>query len=196
MRLLSMIIVLVLIASNLGAQDRKLTYNVVRNGNVIGTLDLVESISNNSIHFLLSSDVKTRFIFTFTVKAREESIYKDGIMIYSSVYRNSNGKIKINKQTRFEGGIYQVSNKGETSQMKIDPIHYNFHGLYLFEPKQLSVVYSDNFGKYMPIIKMPNNKYKVALPDGNYNYYYYKDGICQKVELYNTLYTAQLVLKK
>ena len=196
MRLICIAVVLLLIASQLHPQERKLTYNVVRNGKVIGTLDFVESISNNSIHFMLNSEVKTRFVFTFTVKAREESIYKGGIMIYSSVYRNFNGKVKIDKQTRLDGNVYQVSNKGEKTEMKIDPIHYNFHGLYFFEPKQLSLVYSDNFGKYMLITKMPDNKYKVNLPDGNYNYYYYKDGLCQRVEMYNSLYTAQLVLKK
>jgi regulation of enolase protein 1 (concanavalin A-like superfamily) len=163
---------------------------------VIGTLDFVESISNNSIHFILNSEVKTRFVFTFTVKAKEESIYKNGILIYSSVYRNFNGKVKINKQTRLDGGVYHISNKGDTSLLKIDPIHYNFHGLYFFEPKQLSIVYSDNYSKYMPIIKMSDNKYKVNLPDGNYNYYYYKDGICEKVEMFTSFYTAQMVLKK
>jgi hypothetical protein len=196
MRLISISVALLLFAFHLSAQGRKLTYNVVRNGKVIGTLDFVESISNNSIHFNLNSEVKTRFVFTFTVTAKEESIYKDGILIYSSIYRNFNGNVKIDRQMRFEGGVYHVSNKGEATQMKIDPIHYNFHGLYLFEPKQLSLVFSDNFGKYMTIIKMPDNKYKVNLPDGNYNYYYYKDGICQKVEMFTSLYTAQMVLKK
>ena len=182
-------------SSVLHAQERKLIYNIMRNGDIVGTLNFTETKSSNAIKFNLTSQVKTRFIFTFTANVKEESTFKEGVLTYSSLYRNLNGKEKVNKQTRLDGKIYNVNNKGKTEQVKIYPILYNLHSLYCYEPKQRSVVYSDNFSKYLPIEKIYDNKYKVTMPDGNYNYYYYKDGICQKVEIHHSLYSAEIVLK-
>jgi len=34
------------------------------------------------------------------------------------------------------------------------------------------------------------------LPDGNYNYYSFQNGICNKVEVHHTFYTIQITLKE
>jgi hypothetical protein len=58
----------------------------------------------------------------------------------------------------------------------------------------LSSVYSDNFEAYLAIQKIDVHKYKISLPDGNYNYYCYKDGVLNTIEIHHTFYSANIVL--
>src|SRR5436190_21108705 len=66
------------------AQERKLIYDVVRNGNIIGSVIFVELNKDQKRFLRLTSDVKTRFIFSFSDHSEEATTYEDGIMVYSS----------------------------------------------------------------------------------------------------------------
>jgi hypothetical protein len=55
-------------------------------------------------------------------------------------------------------------------------------------------VYSDNFQQYVPVTKVSANKYKISFPNGNYNYYTYKNGVCTTVDISQTLYDIQFRL--
>src|SRR4030095_1328860 len=73
------ILVTLFLALNGYSQNRSLNYRILRNGNKVGTLRFTESSSGNTNYFQLESDVKTRFIFTFTAHAEEQAIYSNGI---------------------------------------------------------------------------------------------------------------------
>jgi len=66
--------------------------------------------------------------------------------------------------------------------------------LYSREPENISQVYSDNFQSFIAIQKTDKHKYKITLPDGNYNYCYYKNGVLNLVEVHHSLYSANIVL--
>ena len=108
-RLLTMIVFLLIISPTF-SQEKKLEYRIKRNGDEVGTIRFSQIIAGNRTTLQLESDVKTRFIFTFTAKAKEESIYDYGIMTWSSIYRKLNGNIKADKKTKAIGKSYTVYN--------------------------------------------------------------------------------------
>ena len=48
----------------------------------------------------------------------------------------------------------------------------------------------------MALGKVEENKYRLSLPDGNYNYYIYKNGLCTRVDIERTFFTVQFLLRK
>ena len=175
-------------------QNRTLTYQIVRNGNKIGTLRFTETSSGDMDHLKMESDVKTRFVFTFVAHASEEAVYFNGVLLRSSIYRKLNGNEKVNKQHEVKDRQY-IIHAGERYEVtKNYPITYNMLSLYSKEPESISKVYSDNFQTFIPIVKADLHKYKVTLPDGNYNYYYYKNGLLALVEVHHSFYSANIVL--
>jgi hypothetical protein len=68
--------------------------------------------------------------------------------------------------------------------------------LYSTEPTSVSQVYSDSFEQFIAIQKTADHKYKIELPDGNHNNYYYENGILSKVDINSTFYSASIQLKK
>jgi uncharacterized protein DUF6134 len=178
------------------SQNKKLEYQIKRKGDVVGNIVFTQYSSGNKTIMKMQSEVKTRFIFLFTAKALEETIYENGIMIWSFIHRKLNGNEKANKKTEASGSNYIVSNGDDKQVIRNYPIRYNMLSLYAAEPTNFSMVYSDNFQVFLIIQKIAPHHYKIKLPDGNYNEYFYSNGVCTKVEVNHSLYSATIELKK
>ena len=176
------------------SQDKSLNYQIVRNGSKVGTLRFSETTFAGMDYLKMESDVKTRFVFTFIAHAFEEAIYFNGVLLRSSIYRQLNGSEKANKQHQANNRQYIVHKGKETEVLNNFPITYNMLSLYSKEPESVSKVYSDNFETFLAIQQPEPHKYKVTLPDGNYNYYYYRNGILNQIEVHHGMYSATIML--
>ncbi len=178
------------------AQERKLVYDVIKSGNVIGEIVFLELIRDQKKMLSLTSDVKTRFIFSFTDYAAETASFENGIMVFSSFYQRQNGSDKAKKMTIASGQFYKLIDDGVSKLIICNPIRYNMLLLYTNIPETINQVYSDNFQKLLYIKKIEENKYRLTLPDGNYNYYTYKNGVCSKVVIERAFFSVQFVLRE
>src|SRR4029079_2051380 len=140
--------------------------------NVVGNVWFTQNLSGNRITFKMESEVKTRLIFTFTAKAQEESIYDNGILTWSSIYRKMNGTIKADKKMKAIGNAYTIYKDNRSETVNHYPIYYNMLSMYTIEPTVFSKVYSDNFQQFLDIKTVNNHQYKIEFPDGNYNEYF------------------------
>lgn len=177
------------------AQERKLQYDVMRNGKVIGNITFTEMVQGQKKFINMTSDVKTRYILSFSDNTTETAAYNEGIMVYSSFYQKQTGSSVDNKTTIASGKFYKLTDDGKTQLLELDPIRYNMLLLYTDMPENISKVYSANFQKHLDIKKIEENKYRLTMPDGKHNYYTYKNGLCTKVEIVRSLFTLQFVLR-
>jgi hypothetical protein len=191
----SLLIILLSISVSTQAQQNQFEYTIKRNGDEVGTIHLTQGIAGNRTVLTMESEVNTRFIFNFKAKAKEEAIYDDGIMTWSSIYRKLNGNVKADKKTKANGSTYTVYKGNKTETLNNYPIKYNMLSVYVSEPVNITQVYSDNFQKHIDIQKVADHHYKIKFPDGNYNEYFYTNGICSKVEVHHSLYSATIELK-
>ncbi|HYJ37814.1 MAG TPA: DUF6134 family protein [Chitinophagaceae bacterium] len=175
------------------SQTRALNFQIIRNDNKIGEVRFSENSSGTTDSLKMESNVKTKFIFTFIGYVLESATFRNGVLLQSSIYRKFNGDEKVNKTHRAQNTQYVIS-KGKNSKVLEDyPITYNMLSLYSKEPVNISKVYSDNFEKFLSINKLGNHKYKIILPDDNYNLYHYIDGVLNLVEVHHTFYTVKFM---
>jgi hypothetical protein len=66
--------------------------------------------------------------------------------------------------------------------------------MYFFEPVDVNEFYSEHFDTHISIKKIQAHAYEIELPDGTKNVYYYKNGICSKVKIVRSLFTAEFIL--
>lgn len=168
----------------------------MRNGKIIGNINFVELVKGEKKFISMTSNVKTRYIFSFSDNTSETAGYDNGIMIYSSFYQKQTGSGVSNKTTIASGKFYKVTDDGESKLINLSPIRYNMLLLYTTIPEAITKVYSASFQKLLDINKIEENKYRLTLPDGKYNYYTYKNGVCTKVEIVRTLVSLQFVLRE
>jgi hypothetical protein len=192
-----LLLVLICLASAIGtfSQEKKLTYSIKRNGSEVGNVQFTQNTSGNRTTLKMESEVRTRFVFLFTAKAKEETIYDSGIMTWSSIYRKMNGNVKADKKIKATDGIYTIYNDDKTEKLTNFPIRYNMLSLYLNEPTSFSTVFSDNFQQVLTIQTVNPHHYKIKFPDGNSNEYFYTNGMCTKVKISHSLYSATIELK-
>lgn len=175
---------------------QKMQYAILKGGDTVGVLNYSRNIVANTVLYKAETNVKVWFIFSVSVNSKEESCFKDGVLQYSSVYRKVNGNIKVNYHTRLNGNTYIIEDKkeDEVEEFNSYPITGSFLSLYYNEPANNTAVYSDSFKKIITIIKLEEHKYKVTMPDGNYNYYYYHNGVCNRVEIVRSFYKLTFCL--
>ena len=179
---------------SLKAQENQLQYNIVRNGKVIGWTKLIRTIIDQQVDIKLQSEVKTRFVFQFVVKAMEEAVFNNGSLVYTSQFRKLNSDVKENKQMRWTNRGYEVQKGDQIQPLSFAAMHSHMLGLYFTEPFQGAKVYSDSFQQLLNVERIAEGAYKVKLPDGNSCSYYYRNGICTNVKIDHRLYSAELTL--
>ena len=116
-------------------------------------------------------------------------------MTWSSIYRKMNGSVKADKKIKATGNIYTIYNEDKTEKLNNYPIRYNMLSLYTNEPVNFSTVFSDNFQQLLTIQTINPHHYKIKFPDGNSNEYFYTNGMCTKVKISHSLYSATIELK-
>lgn len=189
-----LLLMAVLFGPAIGAQERVFTYSITRNGNPVGTLQVQEVQKAGRVQYRMQTRVKSRLVFSFSAFSREEAVYEHGCLVYSSLFREVNGREKVNKRTQVAGKNYLVEQNGKKEWLGHYPIQYNMMSLYTREPLQLSPVFSDNFQRFLPIEKVGVHQYRIRFPDGNWSEYFYRDGICVRIRVKHTLYSAEITL--
>ncbi len=177
------------------SQSNQLRYSINRKGSQVGTISFFQQFAGNKKIFRTESEVKTRMLFLFTAIGREESVYENGVLQSSSVYQKLNGSERLNKKTMLVGRNYVVYNGKHPETLANYPISYNMICLFAMEPSAVTKVYSDRFQQFLDIQPVRNHQYRVRFPDGNYNEYFYTNGLCTRVEVHHSLYRSSVELK-
>src|SRR4030095_11236126 len=120
---LSLLVVLLGTMISINAQQKKLEYNIKRNGDVVGNIHFIQGVAGNRTVLNMESEVNTGFIFNCKAKAKEEVIYDNGIMVWSSIFRKLNGNVKVDKKTKANGSTYTVYKGSKKETLNNYPIH-------------------------------------------------------------------------
>jgi hypothetical protein len=191
-----LLFVLLLLAGLIAlSQPTQLRYTIKRKGNQVGSISFFQQVVGTKKIFRTESEVKTRMIFLFTAIGREEAIYENGVLLSSSVYQKLNGDVRLDNKTRLVGRNYVVYNGKHPETLNNYPISYNMICLFGIEPATVPKVYSDKFQQFLEIQTVKNHQYRIKFPDGNFNEYFYKDGLCTRVEVHHSLYRSSFELK-
>lgn len=183
----------ILSVQNVSAQKHQLNYKVIFRGDDIGWMRLEKNVNGSKSNLSLTSEIKTRIIFSIDVFTKELSTFENGKLIYSSLFRKNNGSVKVDKQTKLIGDLYEISEEGEKHRFKFPLIDSNLLSLYFEEPVTLKKVYWDKKNCFLDVTKTEDGGYLMKFSNGNCNRFYYKNGVCTKVKIEHMFYSAEIV---
>ena len=166
----------------------------MQDGDDIGWLSLQKKVTGNTSLLIMNSEVNTRMIFAIKVSVKESASFENGKLLSSSLYRITNGRIKMDKQTKLSGNTYEVIENNEKEILNYSFIGDNLLCLYFKEPIGLKLVYCDTHENFRPVISTKDGGYKVKFADGSSNCYYYESGVCTKIKVTHTFYSAEIIL--
>ena len=188
-------VLILLLVCGLGtAQPDVRTFRVDRKGKSLGYIEIKKETRLGEEHFTLTSKIWARLVMNFKVESGEKAIFRNGNLVYSSVYRTLNNKVKSDLEVvRRPVGYEYIDSQGRRN-LSIDAIHCNLHQLYFKEPgKEIRQVYWDNQTQLVDLTSLGNGKYRVDFSNGDYNIFWYTNGKCARVEVFKSLYYLELI---
>jgi len=174
--------------------DKKLHYDVIRNGKVIGYLDALRKNNGEKVEYIMESNVKVSVIMDFALYSKVIGSFDKGMLTSGSIVRRVNGKDKANSKITWLNDRYLIQDKSESIELK-EKITYTSACLMHEEPVNMQRIFSENFKRFIPIKAIKPHQYELQLPDGNRNFYTYANGVCVSAEVNTTLTTAYFRLK-
>ncbi|WP_242085612.1 DUF6134 family protein [Aestuariivivens sediminis] len=171
----------------------QVSFKVVRNSKVIGKINISCRTQNDSTTYVLESQIKAKYILAFHIKGKETTIFKNDILIYSSVFRKINNKVKSNHSIIYKNNRYFLDKSGQQEALQFNEIHRNLVTLYVTEPKNTHSIYVDNETRMIRVKAIGEGKYKVSFSNSNYNIFHYENGRCVKVEANSSLFNVTLI---
>jgi hypothetical protein len=176
------------------AQQQVLTYKVIRNGSEAGWVKLNKSTAGNITVIRMTSEISVRVIILLKIISSEYAEFRDGKMIHSYVFRKMNETVKANNHAWLCSTGYEIENASGKEKLNINPVTFNVLSMYFGEPVNVEHVYSNSQQQLAKVEKIGTGLYKLRLPGGNSNEYYYSNGICTRVKIDTRFYTAEFIL--
>lgn len=187
-----------LLLSNTGLDNsvgevENISFSIIKNESSIGFINIEKASINQTTTYTINSEVNAKFIFNFNAIGREKSIYSSDTLIYSSVYRKLNNKVKLDQSLSLINGTYFLDVKKKKEVLQFDVINRNLATLFFIEPKDIQEVYSDKYKEMVKITPIGKGKYKIILPDKGTNIYHYENGKCKMIEIEGSFFKVKLI---
>jgi|31_taG_2_1085359.scaffolds.fasta_scaffold00020_11 hypothetical protein len=171
------------------------TFDIINKQESVGFIKLEKLINNNTTTYNINSQVEARILFRFRANSIEKAVYRNDTLIFSSIYRKLNNKVKVNQRITLVDNNYYLKTKQNREQLNIDVVKYSLVMLYFEEPKDINKVYCEKLKVYLQVVPMKSGTYKVNFPNGNYNIFHYVNGNCTMIEAVGSFYNVSLVLR-
>jgi len=178
-----------------GLWAQQLQYNIVWKGDSIGYLNVERFSTDSTILHVFESNSQFRILFLFTTGYSSEVVFKNGLLAKSRTLTYMNDGLRGSADVNWINNQYEIIIDG-IPQTLSTPVTNTVGMLYFTEPRQLSRVFSERHGQYLPISDIGDGKYELKKPDNNTNIYTYVNGMCTEVEIHNTWATFYFVLAK
>jgi hypothetical protein len=180
-------------AFNNPTKETPMVFEILKNEKVIGTINMYKKVSGDSITYHSESQIKTRLLLSFNITGNEKSVFKNGVLIFSSVYRTLNNKVKANHSISQQEHFYNIYEDNRVEELRLENIQQNLITLYFKEPIGISTIFCDNQKEMIQIQSLGQGKYKVQISNGKYNIFHYKNGRCIKVEAVSPMFDVILI---
>jgi len=168
-------------------------FDIIKKSKVIGFIDLQKINSIETTTYRVSSEVNTKILLDFKAKSNETYVFRNDTLIYSSIYRTINEKVKVNQSLSYKKGSYLLKQKKGNHLLNKGVIKFNLIQMYIEEPVNIQQVYCDKLNLYLPIKKIDSNRYKIRFPNRSYNIFNYENGKCVLVEAVGSFYKVKVI---
>lgn len=172
------------------------TYETRALGIHAGDMQITRKVNGNLEYYTINSKNSVNYVLgKIDVDHKTSVTYKDGVLQESFLRTDKNGEVDQFCSVSFDGHIYKIQTEKEKLSYS-KPITASVVTLYFKEPIGLTEIFSEVFGKMVPLTEVKPHKYSIKLPDGKKNTYTYENGIVVEVEVPSPVGTAHIRLKK
>jgi hypothetical protein len=172
---------------------QKLEFDIIWLGK-IGKLHIQRTADEDSTFTSINSVVKIPF---YKLTWATTLTTSNGELTTSNYQQLLNdNKREFTEITMKADNLWQLTdNEGKKETITIRHLFY-VSDLYFKEPVNEAYIFSERFGRSLPIVNNGNGHYTLMLPDDNDCEYFYENGLCKMVKAKNGSRTIKMVLNE
>lgn len=171
---------------------QNLKYKIMWKDKKVGQIDASKIIKDNITHYKISANAKINVVFSYHIDFLTQCAYSGKKMTSSYSNYKLNNKLKNETTINYYNSAYTCDNC-EDFDSTITSIGFSISKLYFVEPLSPGAVFSERFGEYVLLKKESDHTYKMNLPNGHHNTYYYKKGKLVKISIDRGFYSMDFV---
>lgn len=181
--------------SDLSTVD-KLSYEIIVLNKSVGEFVAKRSDIGKTTEYSLQSNVSVWLFKPMNFSYQLSAQYENDVLVEAQLFNRMNDELKAKSSVQFDGENYQTNTKdGNVVDYDRAQVDYSAANLFFEEPGDRSSLFSENYGVDLAIQKVDDHRYKLTLPNGDYNYYDYERGRVTSVAMHRKLATVRLVLR-
>ncbi|MFT4525645.1 MAG: hypothetical protein ACI9FU_000753 [Granulosicoccus sp.] len=179
------------------ASVERLEYEIIVLNKSVGEFVAERSDLNNTADYSITSNISVwlfkHFTFTYELSAR----YENDVLVNAKLCNRLNDDLKAKSSDNFDGAQYHTNTKdGSVIDYNHAEVDYSAANLFFEEPGDRTSLFSENYGVDLAIEKVGAHRYKLTLPNGDYNFYDYEEGQVSNVEMHRKLAVVKLLVKQ
>jgi hypothetical protein len=167
-------------SSTFATVEKNLIYKVLVSDEQKGNLD-AKLIQENENTFSIRLITKFEVLFLH-IKSDIQLRYENGTMVSAETSKYINGIRTEHTLVTNHYGTYKITGSDIDDLTLSVPVTFSVGRLYHFEPIGYSKMLSERLGKEVEIRTIGKHAYELRQPDGDRNYFFYKNGICNEMQ--------------
>lgn len=168
------------------------TFEIRYGSHVIGNIEAYCKLNGAVKNILIKS--RSQMMLMSKLNSDLKCEYANDVLTEASVVRHNNKSGgERSTITRRQGRNYVISLNGESTHLNNTDILHSVANLYFTEPRQLTRIYSEAAGRFLPLKALGNGAYELTLPEGRKIIYKYQKGLLTEVEVNHALGKAYFV---
>ena len=146
-----------------------------------GTLTVNRSREGSVTRITMNTEAGMNYLFGKS----EASFSSSNIFVNGKLEGSYARNIRDGEEIRFtrlmcSNGTCEIETKEGKGKLEPQP-KLCIAAIFFDEPKGLSQVFSEDWGRYLPIKYIGESTYQVTMPDGKTNDYIYKEGVLEEL---------------
>lgn len=174
------------------ATTEQFEYEVIVYNKTIGTFSAVKTQVADNAEYKLTTSISTRIFKKIEFDFAMMSSYHGTKLIHADLKNYMNKELRKSSTVDFDGSKYLIKTDKKTMTHNESDVSYSSASLYFEEPINRKVLFSENYGINLPIKKIGDHKYMVKLPNGDENFYTYKNGEVVNVEFDKSIINVKM----
>lgn len=132
-------------------------------------------------------------IWSYIVTSAMKAEYVNGILISCYSRQDTNEEMKEQSQIKRSGENYSGFRAPDQNIKIKGGISFSTAKLYFEEPHGIDSVFSESYLAYCKLENLGNSRYKLYMPDGNFNYYTYTDNKLKEILVERSMFDLRFV---
>ncbi len=160
---------------------QQMVYEIEVMGMNTGTLTVNRSREGNVTRITMNTEAGMNYLFGKS----EASFNSSNIFVNGSLEGSYARNIRDGEEIRFtrlmcSKGKCEIETKEGKGKLEPQPKSC-IAAIFFDEPKGLDQIFSEDWGRYLPIKYIGESTYQVTMPDGKINDYIYKNGVLEEL---------------